>query len=233
MATKKKTSTKKKASSKKASTKKKAASKKKSPAKKKAASKKKSPAKKKAASKKKSPATKIKPVPPVKPDVATGPDPQVKPAPKEGVPAPDFTLPADDGTTIGLSELKGKKVVLYFYPRDNTPGCTIEAVGFRDHAQDFKDRNAVVLGVSRDSIRTHAGFKSKQGLDFPLLSDPDAQVIAAYGSWGEKKFMGRTFMGILRTTVLIDEEGTVRKVFQKVSPKEHAREVLDALDAMG
>ncbi|MEM1026281.1 MAG: thioredoxin-dependent thiol peroxidase [Myxococcota bacterium] len=156
----------------------------------------------------------------------------MKPAPTEGTAAPAFTLPADDGTTVSLADLKGKKVVLYFYPRDNTPGCTIEAVGFRDHSKEYADRNAVILGVSRDSVRTHAGFKSKQSLDFPLLSDPDAQVIAEYGSWGEKKFMGRTFMGILRTTILIDEEGVVRKVFPQVSPKEHAREVLDAIDAM-
>jgi len=121
---------------------------------------------------------------------------------------------------------------LYFYPKDNTPGCTAEARGFRDTKAEYDARDAVVLGVSRDSVRTHRGFKEKQGLNFPLLSDPDADVISAYGSWGQKSFMGRTFDGILRTTVIIDKDGIVRRVFPKVSPKVHADEVLSELDAL-
>ncbi len=131
-----------------------------------------------------------------------------------------------------LSDLRGKNLVIYFYPKDNTPGCTVEACGFRDHYPEIEAKDAVVLGVSRDSVRSHQGFKEKQSLPFPLLSDPEAEMIQAYGSWGEKKFMGRTSVGILRTTVIVDKDGIVRKVFPKVSPKTHADEVLQALDEL-
>ncbi|MGF1511767.1 MAG: thioredoxin-dependent thiol peroxidase [Myxococcota bacterium] len=158
--------------------------------------------------------------------------PEPQPPPEIGAPGPDFLLQTDAGEELSLADLSGRRVVLYFYPRDNTPGCTVEAGGFRDHHPDFEARNAVVLGVSRDSVKSHAGFKSKQNLPFTLLSDPTGQTIAAYGSWGQKKFMGRTFMGIQRTTVILDEDGIVRYIFPKVSPKEHAQEVLDALDEL-
>ena len=164
---------------------------------------------------------------------AEKPNPTRRPAPEVGELAPDFTLPADDGTSVTLSELRGQKVVLYFYPKDNTPGCTVEACGFRDLFPDFEGLNAVVLGVSRDSVKTHANFKAKQELPFQLLSDPSAETIAAYGSWGEKKFMGKTSVGILRTTVLIDEEGKVLKVYPKVATKTHAQEVKADLEAQG
>jgi peroxiredoxin Q/BCP len=153
-------------------------------------------------------------------------------APKPGMRAPNFLLPADDGSMVSLSSLKGKKVVLYFYPKDDTPGCTTEACGFRDIHSKITKRGAVVIGVSKDSVKKHDGFKKKYKLPFTLLSDPDGEVIAAYGSWGAKKFMGRDFDGILRTTVLIDEEGKIAKIYPKVSVKEHAGEVLRDLEAM-
>lgn len=146
-----------------------------------------------------------------------------------GSAAPAFSLPADDGSTVSLASLRGKSVVLYFYPKDDTPGCTKEACGFRDAAADFAAKNAIVLGVSKDSTASHARFKSKFGLNFTLLSDPTAETIAAYGSWGQKRFMGRTFDGILRTTVLIDADGKVKKLYPKVSPETHADEILGDL----
>ncbi len=164
---------------------------------------------------------------------AAKPTPDPKPAPQVGSPAPDFELPADDGSTVRLSDLRGKKVVLFFYPKDNTPGCTVEACGFRDLQADFEGLNAVVFGVSRDSVKSHAGFVEKQNLSFRLLSDPSAETIAAYGSWGEKKFMGKTSIGILRTTVVIDEEGNILKVYPKVSTKTHPAEVKADLAALG
>jgi peroxiredoxin Q/BCP len=200
-------------------------SKKKRPAKK-AASTKKSSAKK-AASAKKSSAKKA-----ATKTAAAKPNPTPRPAPEVGAPAPDFTLLADDGSEVSLQDFRGQRVVLYFYPKDNTPGCTTEACGFRDLHPDFEGLNAVVLGVSRDSVRSHAGFREKQNLPFRLLSDPSAETIAAYGSWGEKTFMGRTGMGILRTTVLIDEAGRVLKVYPKVKTKTHAEEVKADLEAL-
>ena len=140
--------------------------------------------------------------------------------------APEFSLPADNGKTISLADLRGKNVVLYFYPKDNTPGCTVEACGFRDAAPDYDDADSVVLGVSRDSIARHQGFIEKFALPFRLLSDEAGEVISKYGSWGEKQFMGRNFMGILRTSVLIDKTGVIRKVYPKVSVKHHAIDVL-------
>lgn len=164
---------------------------------------------------------------------ATVPDVEPQPAPEVGTPAPDFSLPADDGTEVRLEDLRGQKVILYFYPKDNTPGCTVEAEGFRDVYEDLKAMGVDVLGVSRDSVRTHGNFKKKYDLPFRLLSDPSAEMIAAYGSWGEKTFMGRTSIGILRTTVLIDEDGHVLKVYPKVKTKTHPQEVKEDLEAMG
>ena len=159
--------------------------------------------------------------------------PTAKAAPEVGADAPAFDLESDGGGKVSLESLRGKNVVLYFYPRDDTPGCTVEACGFRDASDELKAKGAVVLGVSRDTVAKHDKFKSKFNLNFPLLSDPDGEVISAYGSWGKKKFMGREFDGILRTTVLIDKDGKIAKVYPKVSPKTHATEVLRDLEAMG
>jgi peroxiredoxin Q/BCP len=146
-----------------------------------------------------------------------------------GTMAPDFTLPADGGDDVTLSDYRGKTVVLYFYPKDNTPGCTTEACNFRDDYSDLAAAGAVVLGVSPDSVKSHDNFKLKFELPFQLLSDPEHQVAEAYGAWGEKKMYGRTYMGIIRSTYIIDPEGRIAKVFPKVSPKKHSQEVLDAL----
>jgi thioredoxin-dependent peroxiredoxin len=148
---------------------------------------------------------------------------------EEGVKAPDFTLHDDNGTEVSLSQFAGKKVVLYFYPKDNTPGCTKEACSFRDNYDEILAKGAVVLGVSADSRKSHASFKNKFELPFYLLSDPDHTAIKSYGAWGEKKMYGKTYEGIIRATVIIDENGTVSKVFPKVKPAEHAEEVLGYL----
>jgi peroxiredoxin Q/BCP len=159
----------------------------------------------------------------------TLPDPAIRPAPKVGARAPAFTLKADDGSEISLADLRGKTVVLYFYPKDDTPGCTIEACAFRDAYKALQKKGAVILGVSRDSVEKHQKFKAKYELPFALLSDPAGDVISAYGSWGPKQFMGRKFDGILRTTFLIDAQGAIQKVYPKVSPKTHADEILKEL----
>jgi peroxiredoxin Q/BCP len=148
---------------------------------------------------------------------------------KEGDPAPDFTLTAGDGSAVRLQDLRGRKVVLYFYPKDDTPGCTTEACAFRDSSQEYTSRGAVVYGISADSTRSHQRFATKYGLNFPLLSDPDHSVATAYASWGPKKFMGREYDGIMRNTFLIDEEGRIAKVWESVKPAGHADEVLAAL----
>jgi thioredoxin-dependent peroxiredoxin len=148
---------------------------------------------------------------------------------KEGAKAPAFTLESDDGGKVSLTDLKGKKVVLYFYPRDNTPGCTLEAQGFRDAAAQLKKKGAVVLGVSRDSIKSHCKFRDDHKLNFRLLSDPDAKAIKAYGAWGEKNMYGKKTEGILRTTVVIDEDGKVSKVYPKVKVAGHVEKVLAEL----
>mgnify|MGYP003410365507 FL=1 len=148
---------------------------------------------------------------------------------KEGAKAPAFSLPSDDGGTVALKDLKGKKVVLYFYPKDDTPGCTAEACEFRDSWAAVKRKGAVVLGVSPDGVKSHGKFKQKYDLPFPLLADEDHAVAEAYGAWGEKSMYGRKYFGILRTTFIIDEAGRVAKVFEKVKPKGHAAEVLAAL----
>jgi thioredoxin-dependent peroxiredoxin len=130
-----------------------------------------------------------------------------------------------------LAELKGKNVVLYFYPKDDTPGCTKEACGFRDAFAEFEKAGAIVLGVSPDSVASHEKFTTKFKLPFPLLADPDKEIVQAYGVWGEKSFMGRKYLGTLRMTFLIGPDGRIRKIWPKVKPEEHAPEVLAALQA--
>ncbi len=148
---------------------------------------------------------------------------------KPGDKAPAFSLPTDEGKTLALQDLKGKKVVLFFYPKDDTSGCTKEACGFRDSWVDVKKTGAVVLGVSPDGVASHQKFKQKFELPFPLLVDHDHKVAAAYGAWGEKSMYGKKYEGILRTTFLIDAAGTISRVFEKVKPEGHAAEVLAAL----
>jgi peroxiredoxin Q/BCP len=149
----------------------------------------------------------------------------------EGTQAPDFALAADDGSTVKLSELRGKPVVLYFYPKDDTPGCTAQACGIRDVYREFQERGAVVLGVSRDDSESHRAFREKYGLPFTLLSDPDHEVSEAYGVWGERKNYGKPYMGINRSTFVIDADGNVTKALYGVKPDGHAERVLEALPA--
>ena len=146
-----------------------------------------------------------------------------------GKKAPAFKLPSSDGHDVSLSDLAGKYVVLYFYPRDNTPGCTIEAQDFRDAMPKLKKLGAVVLGVSKDSIASHCKFRDKFGLTFPLLTDADGAVMDKYGAWGEKVLYGKKMMGIIRSTVVIDQDGKVAKHFPKVSVKGHADAVVEAV----
>lgn len=145
--------------------------------------------------------------------------------------APDFTLLSDEVKEVSLKSYRGKKVVLYFYPKDGTPGCTKEAKEFRDLAEEFGSENAVILGVSKDSVKSHQKFKEKNNLPFTLLSDPEGKVLDLYGVWKEKSLYGRTFMGTERTTFLIDEKGMVKKVYRKVKVKGHAQVCL--LDLAG
>ena len=149
---------------------------------------------------------------------------------KEGDKAPDFAVPDTKGKTVRLKDLRGKKVVLYFYPKDDTPGCTKEACSFRDSFATFKRRGIEVLGVSLDNERSHQKFTQKYSLPFRLLADTDRGVSEAYGTYGEKKFMGRTYMGNNRMTFLIDEKGKIKKIFSKVKPEDHAKEVLQAFN---
>jgi thioredoxin-dependent peroxiredoxin len=148
---------------------------------------------------------------------------------EEGKPAPDFELPSDEGESVRLSELRGKPVVLYFYPRDDTPGCTAQACGIRDAWDDFERRGAVVLGVSPDAETSHVKFKEKYGLPFTLLADTSHEVAEDYGVWVEKTNYGKTYMGIERSTFVIDADGNVAKVMRRVKPDTHAEQVLDAL----
>jgi len=149
---------------------------------------------------------------------------------KVGDKAPDFSLLADSGEEVSLAQFSGKKtVVLYFYPKDNTSGCTREAHSFRDHIDEFEKKDAVVLGVSPDSIKSHQNFKQKHDLNFILLSDPDHIVAEAYGAWGKKKMYGREYMGIIRSTFVIGKDGIIKHVFEKVKPADHAREMLKIL----
>ncbi len=151
----------------------------------------------------------------------------------EGQTAPDFALENAEGETVRLSDFRGRKVVLYFYPKDDTPGCTQEACSFRDSLERVQSLGAVVLGVSPDSVASHRKFAAKHGLNFPLLADPDTTVAQQYGVWVKKSMYGREYMGIERTTFILDENGVVRKVFPKVKVKGHAEEVLKALEEMG
>jgi peroxiredoxin Q/BCP len=148
---------------------------------------------------------------------------------KEGGLAPDFTLRSEEGAEVTLSSLRGSPVVLYFYPKDDTPGCTTQACALRDSYDEFSERGAVVLGVSPDTETSHVKFKEKYGLPFTLLADPDHHVADDYGTWVEKKNYGKTYMGIERSTFLIDSEGKVTKVMRRVKPDTHADEVLAAL----
>ncbi len=150
---------------------------------------------------------------------------------KEGDVAPEFTLLSDEGKEVSLRDYRGKKVVLYFYPKDGTPGCTQEAKEFRDLADSFKKENAVVLGISKDSVQSHQKFKAANRLPFTLLSDPEGKVLELYGVWKEKSLYGRTFLGTERTTFLIDEKGVVKKAYRKVKPKGHAEMCLLDLSA--
>ena len=150
-------------------------------------------------------------------------------APQAGDPAPDFSLPDDTGRVRGLKDFRGKKLVLYFYPKDATPGCTTEACDFRDNMNRVAATGAAVAGVSADSVDSHKRFKEKQTLNFPLLSDPDRVALEAYGVWQEKSLYGRKFMGIVRTTFIINGKGIVTHVFPKVKVSGHVDEVLKAL----
>ncbi len=147
----------------------------------------------------------------------------------EGQPAPDFTLPSDSGESVSLSQFRGSPVVLYFYPKDDTPGCTTQASGIRDVWDEFQKKGAVVLGVSPDSPKRHVKFKEKYGLPFTLLSDEEHEVAEAYGTWVEKSMYGKTYMGVERSTFVIDADGNVAKVMRKVKPAEHADDVLAVL----
>jgi peroxiredoxin Q/BCP len=152
---------------------------------------------------------------------------------EEGQQAPDFTLPDQDGNDVTLSDLRGQTVVLYFYPKADTPGCTTQACGIRDHQADYDAAGAKVLGVSPDPVKAIKKFHGGQGLGFTLLADEDHAVCELYGVWGEKSMYGRTYMGAQRATFIIDASGTVAKVFPKVSPKTHDDVVLAALNELG
>ena len=143
--------------------------------------------------------------------------------------APDFEAGTDGGGSIRLSDFRGKKVVLYFYPKDGTPGCTTEACAFRDARPDFEARNAVILGVSPDSVKSHNRFKAKHGLPFLLVSDPDHAITESYGVWRQKSLYGKRYMGVVRSTFVIDEEGTIRAVFDNVRVRGHVSNVLESL----
>ncbi len=153
--------------------------------------------------------------------------------PREGSKAADFTAVAHDGSAVKLSSFKGRPVVLYFYPKDDTPGCTVEACGFRDAHTQFGRHKAVVLGVSPDSPRSHVKFRQKHGLPFTLLADEDHAIAAKYGAWRAKSMYGKSFMGIARSTFVIDASGRIAKAFTSVKPQGHEREVLAAVAALG
>ena len=147
---------------------------------------------------------------------------------KIGDKAPLFAGTDQDGKSISLSDFRGRKVILYFYPKDNTPGCTAEACSLRDGRAELQRMGFEVIGVSPDSVKSHQGFIAKHGLNFPLIADADKSIAAAYGVWGEKKFMGRTYMGILRTTFVIGPDGTIEKIFDKVNTKDHFTQIVEA-----
>ena len=151
---------------------------------------------------------------------------------QEGMQAPAFTLADKDGKMVSLSDFLGKKMVLYFYPKDNTPGCTRQACAFAAAYSEFEQKNAVVIGISKDSVSSHEKFAEKYNLPFILLSDPELQAIQTYGVWQEKKLYGKTSLGVVRTTFLIDEHGKIMKVMPKVKPDTNAAEVLEILRTM-
>jgi peroxiredoxin Q/BCP len=151
---------------------------------------------------------------------------------KAGDPAPDFTAATSGGGTVSLADFKGQNVVLYFYPRDDTPSCTKEACGFRDHFAAYKEKGAVVLGVSTDPVKAHDKFVRKYKLPFTLLADEDRKIVEAYGVWGQKSFMGRNYFGTHRVTFLIGPDGRIKKTWPKVKSAEHAAEVLAALGSV-
>ena len=151
---------------------------------------------------------------------------------EEGTPAPDFALQSDAGERVSLSDFRGKPVVLYFYPKDDTPGCTVQAQGIRDAYAEFERAGAVVLGISPDDETSHVKFKEKYDLPFTLLADPEHEIAERYGTWGEKSYMGKTYWGVSRTTFLVAPEGTVAKVMHDVKPETHADDVLAALAAL-
>lgn len=148
---------------------------------------------------------------------------------KEGIKAPDFSLLNQDGEYVSLSDYKGKKVVLYFYPKDNTPGCTKQACGFAENYPHFQEKGAVVLGVSKDSVASHKKFQDKYHLPFTLISDPDLIAIQAYDVWKEKNMYGKKVMGVVRTTYLINEEGIIEKAFDKVKAAENPNQMLEEI----
>jgi thioredoxin-dependent peroxiredoxin len=147
----------------------------------------------------------------------------------ENDPAPDFQLAADDGSTVRLSDLRGRRVVLFFYPKADTPGCTIEACEFRDRIEDYRSEETVVLGISPDRVEDVRAFREKFSLPYRLLADADHEAAEAYGVWGQKKMFGNTFMGVERSTFVIDEEGRLAKIYRRVKPEGHATEVLRSL----
>jgi peroxiredoxin Q/BCP len=149
-----------------------------------------------------------------------------------GMKAPDFTLPDKDGNPVTLSSLRGRKVVIYFYPKDNTPGCTRQACAFAQRYGEFEGRGVTVIGISKDSVASHVKFAEKYDLPFILISDPDRVAIEAFGVWQEKKMAGKVGMGVVRTTFLIDEEGSIAAVMPKVKPDTNAEEILAMLDGM-
>lgn len=149
-----------------------------------------------------------------------------------GVPAPEFELLDDTNRICKLSDFQGKNVVLYFYPKDDTPGCTKEACNFRDDYSAYEDAGVIILGISPDSVESHIKFKNKFQLQFPLLADEGHKVCDLYGVWGPKKFMGKSYEGVLRTTFLIASDGTVKKVYENVRPAEHSKELLGELGAL-
>jgi thioredoxin-dependent peroxiredoxin len=148
---------------------------------------------------------------------------------KEGDKAPEFAAATNGGGRVSLADFRGKNVLLYFYPKDDTPGCTAEACAFRDDFAQFKQKGVVVLGVSTDPVKSHAKFVEKFKLPFPLLADEEKRIVQDYGVWGKKTFMGRSYMGTNRVTFLIGPDGNIRKIWPKVKPEQHAREVLEAL----
>ena len=149
---------------------------------------------------------------------------------EEGKPAPDFELQSDTGETVKLSDLKGRPVVLYFYPKDDTPGCTVEACEFRDSYDEFRERGAEIIGVSPDDVASHGKFKSKYELPFTLLADPEHEVAEKYGVWVERNSYGKKSMGIKRSTFIIDSDGNVARAMMGIKPAGHASEVLDSLN---